>query len=45
MTFVHQEVWHWQIATYLFLGGLGGATFAISASFTCLKGATAKCSQ
>jgi len=31
MTFVHQDVWHWQIAAYLFLGGLGGSTFAISA--------------
>ena len=31
MSFVHQDVWHWQIATYLFLGGLGGATVAIGA--------------
>jgi formate-dependent nitrite reductase membrane component NrfD len=31
MSFVHQEVWHWQIAVYLFLGGLGGATFALAA--------------
>ena len=31
MTFVHQEVWEWPIAAYLFLGGLGGATFALSA--------------
>ncbi|WP_294348334.1 NrfD/PsrC family molybdoenzyme membrane anchor subunit [Prosthecochloris sp.] len=31
MSFVHQDVWHWQIAMYLFLGGLGGATVAIGA--------------
>ncbi|HHE31123.1 MAG TPA: polysulfide reductase [Chlorobaculum parvum] len=42
MTFVHQEVWHWQIATYLFLGGLGGATFAISAVFHLFEGCDRK---
>ncbi len=31
MSFEHQDIWHWQIATYLFLGGLGGATVAIGA--------------
>ncbi len=31
MSFVQQDVWHWQIAIYLFLGGLGGAVFALSA--------------
>ncbi len=31
MSFIPQEVWHWQIAAYLFLGGLGGAVFALSA--------------
>ncbi len=31
MSLIHQEVWHWQIAIYLFLGGLGGATFALAA--------------
>jgi formate-dependent nitrite reductase membrane component NrfD len=42
MTFVHQEVWHWQIATYLFLGGLGGATFAISALIHLFEGCDRK---
>ena len=42
MTFVHQEVWHWQIATYLFLGGLGGATFAISAIMHLFEGCDRK---
>jgi polysulfide reductase chain C len=42
MTFVHQEVWHWQIATYLFLGGLGGATFAISAVLHLFEGCDRK---
>jgi formate-dependent nitrite reductase membrane component NrfD len=42
MTFVHQEVWHWQIATYLFLGGLGGATFAISAIIHLFEGCDRK---
>jgi formate-dependent nitrite reductase membrane component NrfD len=42
MTFVHQEVWHWQIATYLFLGGLGGATFAISAVIHLFEGCDRK---
>ncbi len=31
MSFEPQHVWHWQIAVYLFLGGLGGTTFALSA--------------
>jgi len=31
MSFVHQEIWSWPIAAYLFLGGLGGATFALIA--------------
>ena len=30
MSFEPQHVWHWQIAIYLFLGGLGGATFALA---------------
>jgi formate-dependent nitrite reductase membrane component NrfD len=30
MSFEPQHVWHWQIAVYLFLGGLGGATFALA---------------
>jgi polysulfide reductase chain C len=42
MTFVHQEVWHWQIATYLFLGGLGGATFAIGAVLHLFEGCDRK---
>ncbi len=31
MSFVQQEIWGWPIAAYLFLGGLGGATFALAA--------------
>ena len=42
MTFVHQHVWGWQIATYLFLGGLGGATFAISAILHLFEGCDRK---
>ncbi len=42
MTFVHQEVWGWQIATYLFLGGLGGATFAISTILHLFEGCDRK---
>ncbi len=42
MTFVHQEVWGWQIATYLFLGGLGGATFAIGAILHLFEGCDRK---
>ncbi len=30
MSFEIQHVWHWKIAVYLFLGGLGGATFALA---------------
>ena len=42
MTFVHQHVWGWQIATYLFLGGLGGATFSISAILHLFEGCDRK---
>uniref|UniRef100_Q3AS10 Polysulfide reductase, subunit C, putative n=1 Tax=Chlorobium chlorochromatii (strain CaD3) TaxID=340177 RepID=Q3AS10_CHLCH len=42
MTFVQQEVWHWQIATYLFLGGLGGATFSIGAILHLFQGVNKK---
>lgn len=42
MTFVHQHVWGWQIATYLFLGGLGGATFAISTILHLVEGCNKK---
>jgi len=42
MSFVHQEVWHWQIAAYLFLGGLGGATFAIGAILHLFEGCDKK---
>ncbi len=38
MTFVQQEVWGWPIAVYLFLGGLGGATFAIAAIIHLFEG-------
>jgi formate-dependent nitrite reductase membrane component NrfD len=30
MSFVHQTVWGWPIAAYLFLGGLGGGVAALS---------------
>ncbi len=42
MSFVHQDVWHWQIAAYLFLGGLGGATFAIAAMMHLFEGCDKK---
>ena len=42
MSFVHQDVWHWQIAAYLFLGGLGGATFAIGAMMHLFEGCDRK---
>jgi len=42
MTFMHQEVWGWQIATYLFLGGLGGSTFAISTVLHLVEGCNRK---
>lgn len=42
MSFIPQEVWHWQIATYLFLGGLGGATFAIGAILHLFEGCDKK---
>jgi len=31
MSLVHQTVWGWPIYSYLFLGGLGGACFALAA--------------
>lgn len=42
MSFEPQHVWHWPVAVYLFLGGLGGATFAIAAIIHLFEGCDKK---
>lgn len=41
MSFVHQSVWGWPIAAYLFLGGLGGGAAALAYWFALQLGPTA----